>query len=159
MTTTSFPINKPPAEDTAVSLLRLRAEDSHDLKIMSCCLQDAFLPATAIHYSSEDKIFALLVNRFMWEQEPEIHDGHLLYKRVHSGLYFSHVSHVRHWNIDQQNATDLLNLLAIHGDKDGEIHLLFSGEKQICLHVEKLLCHLKDLHEPWYTPQKPAHPL
>ena len=137
--------------------LKIKGEDLHDLKIISACMQDAIFPATAMSYHADEKLFVILANRFMWEKEPIEHQESLMYHRVHSGLYFCHVEQIHHWNIDQLDATDPLNLLAIHSDHPQEIHLVFSNQKQIRLKIEKIKCYLKDLHEPWHTPQKPAH--
>jgi hypothetical protein len=139
------------------SLLKLRAEDQQDLKVISACLQDAILPASAMSYHPDEKMFAILANRFMWEQDAEQHEGQEMFKRVHTGVYFSQVKEVKYLNIDQTNTIDFMNLLAISGDKEGEIDLIFSNERQICLYVDKIMCYLKDLHEPWHTPQKPSH--
>lgn len=142
---------------TPATPLKLRAEDSNDLKILSACFQDALLPGSAMEYTPEEGRFTVIANRFMWEQDPITHEGQDLYKRVHAGLHFIHVKDVKHRAIDFKDPTRIHNLLALHGDKDGEIHLLFSNKGQICLHVEKISCHFKDLHEPWYTPLKPNH--
>lgn len=139
------------------NLLKLKAESHDDLEILSACLQDACFPASAMHYDSTTKVFTILANRFMWEHEPHAHQGEEVYKRVHSGIYFSHVQGVKHKNVEQANTTEFLNLLAIHAKKDGQIHLVFSDQREICLHIDKITCHVKDLHEPWHTTQKPTH--
>ncbi len=140
--------------------LKLRAEDHTDLKIFSAHLQDAILYPTTMHYHKDPKVFVLLANRFRWEHPGEEHEDVKLHQRIHSGIYFSHVHKIRANGIHpKKDRHQPLCLLAVHGDIDGEVHLLFSGGKAICLHVEKILCHLKDLDEPWWTHQKPEHAL
>jgi hypothetical protein len=107
----------------------------------------------------KQNLLVFLGNRFCWEKPSQPNeDGVHMHQRVHAGVYFSHVKRVRTNGIHHpKNHSHVLSLLAVHGDIEGEIHLLFSGGKAICLHVEKVLCHLKDLHEPWWTHQKPYH--
>ncbi len=140
------------------SLVKLRAETPQALKIISACLQDSLFPATAMTYDSDHKVFTVLANRFMWEKDAILHEGKPIYQRVHSGVYFGNVKQIKHWNIDRNDATNFLNLMAVYGDKQGEIHLVFSDNKQICLQIDDISCHLKDLHKPWHTHQKPEHP-
>lgn len=139
--------------------LRLKAEDPHDLKILSALLQDALIHTGGMHYSPDAHLFTILANRFCWEAEPEEVEGEKLHKRTHSGLHFSHVTQVRHSGIDQAHHHKHHNLLAVHADKEGEIHLIFSDGEQICLHVDQIMAHLTDLHEHWWTHQKPEHPI
>jgi hypothetical protein len=145
--------------DDQIPSLKLRAEDFHDLSIISACFQDAVLPASAMEYVSEDKRFTLVANRFMWEEGPLDHEEGTLYKRIHSGLHFSHVHKVRHKGISFHNPTKIHNLLALKGDENGDVHLIFSDGGHIHLQMEKLLCHCHDIHEPWYTHVKPGHNL
>ncbi len=137
--------------------LKLRAEDHQDLKIMGAYLQDSLIPMTAFYYNKDSKYFSILANRFCWEVAPQMDTGTPLYSRVHSGLHFSHVHNVRHKGLNLNDPTKTLNLLTMHGDKKGEIHLMFSDHCEICLHVEKIMCHFHDLHEAWWTHQKPQH--
>lgn len=138
--------------------LKLRAEDHQDLTVMAAYLQDSLIPTTGFYYNKEGKYFSILANRFCWEVNPHVNDETPLYSRVHSGIHFAHVHHVRHKGIDLKDPTQTLNLLTLHGDQEGEIHLLFSDGCEICLHVEKIMCHFHDLHEAWWTHQKPKHP-
>ena len=137
--------------------LRLKAQDQHDLKILSALLQDALIHTGGMHYSPDAHLFTILANRFCWESEPEEVEGGKLHKRTHSGIHFSHVNRVRQTGIDRAHAHKHHNLLAIHGDKKDEIHLIFSDGEQVCLHVDQILAHLTDLHEHWWTHQKPEH--
>lgn len=137
--------------------LKLRAEDPADLQIISACIQDAIFPSTAMEYAREERRFSLIANRFMWEEEPLDHQDQKLYKRVHSGLHFTHVNQVHQRDLNLCDPTKLHNLLMLHGDKKGEINLLFSDQGEIRLIVDKIYCHFHDLHEPWYTHVMPYH--
>ena len=142
--------------------LRLIAEDMKDLLLFSAHLQDSLLPMHSMRFIEDEGTFSSLCNRFCWE-----HDGkHFfedvpLYHRVHSGLCFKHVKSVQHKGFERNSPYYThLNLLTIHtkDEKDGlGIHLLFSGESEIKLCVEKLYGHIGDLHQPWPTAKKPQH--
>ena len=138
-----------PKSDKKHKPLRLKAEDPHDLKVISALLQDALIHSGGMHFSPDAHLFTVLANRFCWEAEPEEVEGEKLHKRTHSGVHFSHVTKVRHTGIDRSKSHQLHNLLAVHGDKDGEIHLIFSNGEQICLHVDQIMAHLTDMHEHW----------
>lgn len=137
--------------------LKLQANDQHDLKILSALLQDSLIHVGGMHYNPDAHLFTLLANRFCWEGEPEMTNSTKLHKRTHSGVHFSHVTQVRQAGINQAHTHKMHNLLTVHGDKQGEIHLVFSDNVQICLHVDQILCHLNDLHEAWWTHQQPSH--
>lgn len=139
--------------------LKLRAEDAHDLHVMSACLQDSLMPATAMSYDEEKKEFTLLANRFCWEVDPHLHEGIPLYARVHAGLHFSNVHTVRRRNLKRHTSPHILSLMCLYAGIEKEIHLIFSEGEQICLHVDQISCHLMDLHDSWVTHQKPDHPL
>jgi len=137
--------------------LKLRAEHPTDIKIISACLQDSILPASQMHFDRDQNIFHMIANRFCWEHEPADIEGDPLYKRIHAGLHFGHVDHVKHQGMDPDNPNKVHNFLAMHGDKEGEIHMIFSNDCRICMHVQKVYCVLHDIHEPWWTHQKPLH--
>lgn len=136
--------------------LKIKAQDHHDLKIISACVQDAIFPSTAMEYNSHENRFSIIANRFMWEEETVYYEDSCLFKRVHAGLHFCHVNSVKYKLMDLKDPTKIHNLLTLHSD-DKEINLLFSDKGIIRLKVEKIHCHLHDLHEPWYTPLMPYH--
>ncbi len=139
--------------------LKLRAEDKHDLHILSACLQDALLPVTAMAFDQEKKEFTLLANRFCWEVDAHEHEGIPLYARIHAGVHFSNVHGVKHRGFSKQNPIHILSLMCLYGEIDNEIHLVFADGEHICLHVNGVTCHMMDLHDSWITYQKPDHPL
>ena len=47
--------------------LRLVAQDAEDLRIISTLVQDAVLSARALKFDPRRRRFALLLNRFRWE--------------------------------------------------------------------------------------------
>jgi hypothetical protein len=140
----------------------MSAEDGDDLLILSAHVQDALLPSHSLRFYQEDGIFSGLCHRFCWEHEDKyFFEDAPLSHRVHSGLSFHHVKsvHYRGFTPGHPHYTHL-NLLTLQhkqDENDIKIHLLFSGESEIQLCVEKLLCHVSDLHHPWPATQKPMH--
>jgi hypothetical protein len=140
--------------------LRMRAEDSDDLAIVSACLQDAVALVREMRYLPAERRFVMVLNRFRWVQvEEELNeDGQPVYERVHCGICFENVSAVRQVGLDQRSSGQLASLLAIEPGEH-RIDLVFAGGAAVRLEVERLLCHLQDLDEPWPTRWRPAHPL
>jgi hypothetical protein len=139
---------------------RVKAADAEDLAIVAAYLQDAVLPANEMTYDAEAKRFVAIMSRFRWERldAPELvsEDGGALYERVHTAVRFEDVSKVRSVNMNRGDAGLILELLSI-GWTEGEVELVFSGDKRIRLDVEGLSCHVEDLGEPWTTPFRPHH--
>ncbi len=142
---------------TTYKPLRMTAEDRDDLQVIAACLQDALIPLSGMEYDQENGHFHLIANRFCWECEPETLNGASYYARVAAGLAFHHVKDIQKKDIDLQNTHELINLLTIHNEENGSIHLIFSGGSEIKLVVDKLCCHFKDMDEPYPTPNKPWH--
>lgn len=137
--------------------LRMIAEDEDDLQIIAACLQDALIPLSGMEYDQEEKNFYFIANRFCWECSPEILEENSYYARVPTGLTFSHVTNIQIKELNLRNKNELVNLLTIHNKDENSIHLIFSGGAEIKLTVNQLYCRLKDVDEPYHTPNKPSH--
>ena len=148
--------------------LKLLAEDSDDLAVVSAYVQDAIVPIADIAYLSGDRQFVMVLNRFMWEAgdangaRPDGNSGSdgqdgTVYLRTHSGLQFENVMSVQTREIDLKARGTLLSLLAVR-EVDGGIELDFSGSATIRLAVSSIRCRLTDFGEPWPTSQLPTHP-
>ena len=57
-------------EDGREAPLNLGAVDADDLQVIASLTQDAVLPATEMQWDSKNRRFALLLNRFRWEEGP-----------------------------------------------------------------------------------------
>jgi hypothetical protein len=140
--------------------LRLRAEDAGDLAVISACLQDAVVLVREMKYLPTEGRFVMVVNRFRWEDA----DGERgesdrpVYGRVHCGVCFEKVKAVRSAGIERQRPGQIVSLLALEA-AEGRIDLVCSGGAAVRLEVDGLVCHLRDLDEPWPTQWRPAHPL
>lgn len=145
---------------TRPARLKLRAEDTEDLAIISACLQDAVVAVREMTYLPDEGRFVLIANRFRWEDVERERDseGRPIYERVHCGVCFETVTAARRNGIDQKNRNQVVSLLTIE-PHDGYVDLVFSAGAVLRLEIERLLCHMQDLDEPWPTQWRPAHPL
>jgi hypothetical protein len=140
--------------------LQLRAEDADDLAVVSACLQDAVIAIRETTFLPGERRFVFVANRFRWEDSEKDRpvEGAAIYERVHCGVCFDAVTAVRQQGLVQKRTGQIVSLLAIeHGE--GTIDLHFSAGIVIRLEVEKTLCHVQDLDEPWPTQWRPSHPL
>jgi hypothetical protein len=137
----------------AAEALRLRAEDEEDLAVISAILQDALVAVGDMAFVAEDRRFVLMASRLKREAA-----GDAL-ARVRCGLRFDAVEAVRRQRVTPRDADRILVLLAIRRDADGALRIDFAGGAALRLEVDRILCHLEDLGEPWPTRQAPRHPV
>jgi len=140
----------------AEGALRLRAEDSDDLAVLSAVLQDALVAVGEMMFIPTERRFVLVANRFRWE--PEGAAPRTSFERCLSGLRIDAVNAVQRRGFTPREMDRFLVLLALRAEA-GAIHLDFAGGAGIRLEVERILCHLDDLGEPWPTRWRPSHPL
>ena len=135
-------------------MLKLTAKDTEDLKVISAHMQDALVRLADIRYLAKPRQFALVANRFAWEQQPKS-------ERRRSGLHFEHVLGVKQQGIVEQAKDAVLSLLTISfeagPEPSGTVVLTFSANCTIRLNVEYLDLHLKDLGGAWATDLRPHH--
>jgi len=135
-------------------VLRLTANDTEDLKVISAHMQDALVRLADIRYLVKPRQFAFVANRFAWEQQPKS-------ERRRTGLHLEHVLNVKQHGIVTQTKDAILSLLAITfepgPEPSGTVVLLFSANCTIRLNVEYLDLQLKDLGGAWATELTPHH--
>jgi len=153
------------------SRLKLRAEDSDDLKVIAACLQDALIPLSDIHYIDGERRVIMVANRFRWENCPDLPEapsGHAdeiecsNYERVNCGILFDNVTAVRRRGLDQRDRGRILELLTMNVES-GEggrmaVTMLFAGGAAIRLEGVNIKCRISDIGEPWPTQFRPNHP-
>ncbi|MCC5959566.1 MAG: DUF2948 family protein [Rhodobacteraceae bacterium] len=151
-------------EDGADKPLRVQALDADDLKILSALVQDAVLPVSEMAWDRKKRRFAMLVNRFRWEDHAHANAGHA-HERVQSLLVVSDVMGVASQG-GSRNDTDLvLSILSIGFDAgedgSGHVSLILAGDGEIRLAVECLDVALSDVTRPYRAPsgKVPHHPL
>ena len=144
-----------------MSNLRLTAQDSEDLKVFAAYLQDAVLLVKDVAYLPGTRRFALVLNRFCWEEETKAKPKGRTHYRARAGLHFDQVLAVKSRNISQDNAKGVLSLLTLSFEEtdepSGTIVLTFSGGGEIRVDVEALDAHLADMGRRWETPNLPSH--
>jgi hypothetical protein len=136
--------------------LKLRAEDADDVAVLSAILQDALVGVGEIAYFAEEKRFVLIANRFRWEPDPG--EPRERFERIMSGLRIDGVTAVQRRGFSPRDKDRLLVLLAVQVE-GSVLYLDFAGGSSIRLDVERVLCHLDDLGEPWPTRWRPRHPV
>lgn len=145
-------------EDVSYKPLRLVAFSVEDLKVISSITQDAVFPSTEMILNSQQRRFAILLNRYRWETtKPEN------IERVQAVLAFEDVKNVQTQKINQTNSNLALYLLNIsfksEEDGMGTVELILAGGGAIRLHVEALEVTLRDVTHPYLAPsgQIPNH--
>jgi hypothetical protein len=147
--------------------IRLRAADAEDLAVIAACLQDAIASLAEMRYERAEQRFALVVERFLWEEAPNRSAGAGLRAR-RCGLHFEGVRSVRVRGLDQQRPTQVLELLTVMWEESGErgergerctVSLMFAGGGEIRLETSGLGCYLMDLDAPRRTRLRPRHGL
>lgn len=151
-------------EDGAEKPLRLKAEDTEDLTIITALVQDAVLPANEMKWLKGKRQFACLLNRFRWEDKPAAERMGRDFERVQSVLAINDVMGVTQQGIDARDADTVLSLLALTfepgEDGTGRLILTFAGDGAVAVDVEALNITLQDVTRPYRAPsgKVPSHP-
>ena len=149
-------------EDAGDGPLNLMAHDIDDLRILAALVQDAVFPASEMAYRVKARHFALLVNRFRWEDRVAAEKAGRGYERVQAVLSFGDVRAVQTQDISR-DADTILSLLDIAfepgPDGTGRVILTLAGDGAIALTVEALDVALRDVTRPYIAPsgKVPAH--
>ncbi len=149
-------------EDGAERPLRLRAETPEDLPVLSALLQDAVAQTSEIAWTRRQRRFALLVNRFRWEDAPAAERQGRPFERVQAVLAIDSVLAARSNGVDPGDRDLVLELLALvfdpGEDGTGTVRLVLAGDGEIALDVECLDVSLTDVTRPYEARSKPTHP-
>lgn len=150
-------------EDASEGPLRLQALDEDSLAVISALVQDAVFPITEMKFQRAKRRFALLVNRFRWEDVPRAERQGQKFERVQSMLVFSDVTQVATQGIDRGDQDMICSLLSVGfkpaEDGQGRIELTLAGDGGIALEVECLDVTLSDVTRPYLAPSghAPSH--
>lgn len=151
-------------EDGVEAPLNLGALDGDDLQVVSSLAQDAVFPVTEMRWLAGERRFALLVNRFRWEDKDVAQARGRAVERVQSLLVVDNVLSVASQGVDRSDKDMILSLLSVTfeagEDAAGELLLTLAGDGAIRLRVEALEVTLKDVTRPYKAPsrQVPDHP-
>lgn len=143
-------------EDIDDAPLRLIAQAAEDLPYLAALVQDAVFPITEMTWARRQHRFALLLNRFRWEDRTAAEREGRPPERVRSLLTFDNVLAVRSQGIDRNDADTVLSLLAVSFLADekggGGIELILAGDGAVQLQVEALEVVLTDVSRPYRAP-------
>lgn len=148
-------------EDAHSGPLNLGALDAEDLGVLASLTQDAVFPASEMKWDRAAGRFAILLNRFRWEEGATRAIGP---ERVQSVLAFENVTAVATNGVDQRDKEMILSLLTLEfagtDAPSGHILLTLAGDGAIRLSVEAVEATLKDVTKPYVAPSRhtPTHP-
>ena len=139
--------------------LKLIGKNKEDLKIISAYLQDSIVTLKNLAFLKKNRIFVMIVNRFMWE---DVEKGVFRKnKRIKCAVKFDEVIKVGSKNINQNNKNKILECLAIKcnllSDDTYDIKIFFSGGSIITIISETIDIILDDFGEPWNVKHVPTH--
>lgn len=140
-------------EDGREIPLNLGALDGEDIKVLSALTQDAVFPVTEMTWRAKERRFAILLNRFRWEDAENAQRRGRDVERVQSLLVIENVTKVASQGVDRSDADVILALLAIEVDENtDEVTLTLAGDGAIRLSIEALEVSLKDVTRPYLAP-------
>ena len=145
--------------EDAKNNLKLIIKNQEDLKVISAYSQDSIVAVKDMIFLEKNKIFVMLVNRFMWEELRK--KTHTQNKRIRCAIKFEGILKVKSRKINQKNRNKRLECLAIESNevlnKNYEINFFFAGGGIITLISESIDVAMQDLHIPWTVKYIPKH--
>ena len=91
--------------------LKLIGKSQEDLEVISAYSQDSIVAVKDIIFLEKNKIFVMIINRFMWE---DINKGtYKQSKRIRCAIKFEGILKVKSKKINQKNKNKRLECLAI----------------------------------------------
>lgn len=147
-------------EDGDVGPLRLLVQGAEDLSVASALLQDAVLTASDLKFDRKRRSFAMLVNRFRWEDADDARKAGRGFERVRALVVIDNVLSVKSQGISPKDPETVLSLLSLEfvakDEVAGVLTLNFSGDGAIALDVEALDLRVEDVTKPYYAPSRRA---
>lgn len=141
--------------------LALIAADNADLGVISAVMQDAIAKVGDLAFVPRQRRFALVANRFVWENG--VRKAHGPFTRVRAGCHFDDVHSVRTRGLRQGAASAIVDVLALTfaptegGDGAGVITIALGGGGAIALDVDAINVTMRDISAPWRTSRRPDH--
>jgi len=145
--------------EDAKNNLKLIGKNQEDLKVISAHSQDSIVTVKDMIFLEKNRIFLMMVNRFMWEDiEKDIYRKN---KRIRCAIKFEGILKVKSKKINQKNKNKRLECLAIKCNqilnKNYEIIFFFAGGAAITLISESIEVVMHDLGVPWNVKHIPKH--
>ncbi|WP_273522036.1 DUF2948 family protein [Rhodosalinus sediminis] len=140
--------------------LDLGAVDADDLKVISALAQDAVFPATEMRWEPRRRRFAVLLNRFRWEDRAAAEARGRPFERTRALLVVEHAERVASLGVDRGDPDTVLSLLALDyegpPEGPGALTLVLAGDGAIRVEVEALEVRLRDVTRPYAAPSGKA---
>jgi hypothetical protein len=147
-------------EDGGEAPLRLKALDVEDLNVIGALIQDAVFPASEMRWDRKARRFAILLNRFRWEDADRAATRKRDFERVQSVMVIEDVLAVRSQGVDPRETEMVYSLLSMvfHPGEDGmgRLELTLAGDGAVAVDVEVLEVVLRDVTRPYAAPSKQA---
>ena len=145
--------------EDAKNNLKLIGKNEEDLKVISAYSQDSIVAVKDMAFLKKNRIFLLIINRFMWE---DIEKGiYRQNKRIRCAIKFEGILKVKSKKINQKNRNKRLECLTIKCNqslsKNYEIIFFFAGGPAITLIAEYIEVAMDDLGVPWNVKHIPKH--
>ena len=139
--------------------LKIICQNQEDLKVISAYSQDSIVATKDMIFLKKNRIFIMIINRFMWEDvEKGIYRQN---KRIRCAIKFEGILKVKSKKINQKNRNKCLECLAIKCNeilgKNYEIIFFFSGGGIITLIAEFIEVLMRDLGVSWNVKHFPKH--
>ena len=139
--------------------LKLIGKNQEDLRVISAYTQDSIVSVRDIVFLEKNRIFLMMVNRFMWE---DVEKGIFRQnKRIRCAIKFEEILKAKSKKINQRNKNKNLECLAIKCNKilnnNYEIKIFFSGDNIITLISEAIEVVIHDLGKAWNVKHIPKH--
>jgi hypothetical protein len=139
--------------------LKLLALDGEDLETISATTQDAVVRVSEMGFAKRDRRFAMLMNRFAWEEGGKATGKSGIRKRT--ALHFDRVLRARFTGFDPAAPEGTLELLSVGfaetNPPAGYVELVFAGGGMVRLDVECLEARMEDLGAAWAARVRPEH--
>jgi hypothetical protein len=133
--------------------LKLRAEDTADLAVISAIMQDAIIAPTDMHYDIVQQRFLLAASRFRWESYTE-HQP--VGERINTLLTIEQVTILQSTGLPEASSKTMIELLALLHNPPS-LDLIFAGGASIKLTITGLSLKLDDFGAAWPTSACPKH--
>ena len=147
-------------EDGAELSLFVKAMDADSVPIVSALAQDAVFPITEMKWDRAARRFAILLNRFRWEDRDTAEKRGRPYERVQTLLVIEDAHTVSSQGVDRSDSDMVLSLLSLTfepgEDGTGRVILTLAGDGAIGVDVECLDISLKDVTRPYIAPSGKA---
>ena len=145
--------------EDAKNNLKLIGKNQEDLKVISAYSQDSIVTVKDMIFLEKNRIFLMIVNRFMWEDVEKGMTKQI--KKIRCAIKFEEVLKVKSKKINQKNKNKRLECLAIKCNQilsnNYEIIFFFSGGAAITLISEAIEVVLHDLGKAWNSKYIPEH--